>query len=31
VGFQGGFSLVRVVSPLSLDTSSSCQYVILKY
>jgi hypothetical protein len=29
VGFLGGFSLVRVVSPLSLETSSSCQCVIL--
>jgi hypothetical protein len=31
VGFLGGFYPVRVVSPLSLDTSSSCQYVILTY
>jgi hypothetical protein len=31
VGFLGGFSLVRVVFPLSLDTSSSCQYVILTF
>jgi hypothetical protein len=29
VGLQRGFSLERVNSPLSLDTSSRCQYVIL--
>jgi hypothetical protein len=31
VGLQRGFSLERVVSPLSPDTSSRCQYVIVTY
>jgi hypothetical protein len=30
-GVQRGFSLERVNSPLSLDTSLRCQYVILTY
>jgi hypothetical protein len=31
VGLQRGFSLERVISPLSPDTSSSFQYVIVTY
>jgi hypothetical protein len=31
VGLQRGFSPERVNSPLSLDTSSRCQYVIVTY
>jgi hypothetical protein len=31
VGLQRGFSLERVNSPLSLDTSSRSQYVIVTY
>jgi hypothetical protein len=31
VGLQRGFSLEGVVSPLSPDTSSRCQYVIVTY
>jgi hypothetical protein len=31
VGLQSDFSLERVVSPLSPDTSSRCQYVIVTY
>jgi hypothetical protein len=31
VGLQRGFSLERVISPLSPDTSSRYQYVIVTY
>jgi hypothetical protein len=31
VGLQRDFSLERVNSPLSLDTSPRCQYVIVTY
>jgi hypothetical protein len=31
VGLKRGFSLERVISPLSPDTSSRCQYVIATY
>jgi hypothetical protein len=31
VGLQRGFSLERVISPLSPDTRSRCQFVIVTY
>jgi hypothetical protein len=31
VGSQRGFSLERVISPLSPDTSSRCHFVIVTY
>jgi hypothetical protein len=31
VGLERGFSLERVISPLSPDTISRCQYVIVIY
>jgi hypothetical protein len=31
LGLQGGFSLEKVISPLSPDNSSRCQYVIVTY